>query len=288
MRIVVYSAAIALLPLLGCWTFDPWVPEDFPRDRLFQRPALPKPSQAVYIRWYDLSIPPDAVDALQDLWRETDEQIVPLELRPLLQANGFRVGVLADRLPASLRQRISQGNTPLQIYTLLVTPGKPHFQPMGSKQAFLTCPVHYLGECSVAEFPEAQPGLVLEITDRDTSCNRLTITPVIRHRQREAIKLLWAQEASWPTATGETETRFAFLNIAVNLSPKDILVIGANRGFERSLGSCFFDGPRIGETRLAVLRQALSMEKLPSPQENQGVFPNFAKSFATEEKGAKP
>lgn len=266
----------------GCWSLEPWLPQEFPRERLFSRTSWPYPDNAVYLRWYEFPLPMDQPRSLDDLWQQTDEQIVSPEFRPLLRANGLRLGLFTGRLPPSLRQHLSQTNTAPQVLSLLLQSGKEHFQAIGHKHNFLACPVHCSGECSVAEFADAQLGISLQAR-YDNNGVHLSITPSVRHRQAPSAKLLWAEPTPWPLITGETETRFAFLTITATLSPKDLLIISAARPQEPSLGTALFVDAQTKQVRVLVVRHLANTNRPASNQDYNSLFPNPANIFAQDE-----
>ncbi|MDW8223568.1 MAG: hypothetical protein RMJ82_11520 [Gemmatales bacterium] len=274
MRTIVVTSAITLIPLAGCWTVEPWLPQHFPHDRGFTRLNPTIPNNAAHLRWYELSLAREHLEVLDQLWRETDEQIVASEIRPLLRANGLRAGVLAGRVPIQLTEAISRAPSPPQLLTLFLPPGQSQFQPLGTRNPYLTCPISYAGESSVVEFSEAQPGLTLEWHTNSNGSREFTITPAIRHRPAMPVKFLWNQENCWPLATGESETLLAFLKMTVPLKPQDTLVLGAHLEKESSLGTCLFSDAERGCIRVILVRYAGGTDKGCTPNDYKSLFPN--------------
>ncbi|GBD35986.1 hypothetical protein HRbin36_01102 [bacterium HR36] len=281
------TASLTILLVASCWSLEPWLPEDISRAHLLNRMRWPIPKHAVHLRWYDLTLPIQNQEILEEIWREADEQILAAELRPVLRGNGLRVGILADRVPASLGQLVSQvGN--VQVLSLLLTPGQAHFQPLGARQDYLACPVSYGGECAIAEFASAQPGLCFEIREAGDSSLHLAVIPAVRHQPTTPAQWLWGNSSSWPLATGETETRLAFLAVNVQLSPKDLLVLGATNQPGPHLGAYLFNDPQLQCTHIILVRRLPKIEKNSPSKEYSSLFPSPGNSTSLEVGAAIP
>jgi hypothetical protein len=265
-------ALLTALSLLGCWNLDSWLPRDFPQQEFRKGLRLTLPDDIAAFRLYDIVFPLSAGASFALIWRDADEQIIPAHLRPLLRINGFRIGVLARADPAAWRNSDSCLSSPPKASRLLLRPGKTHFLAMSEPVAYLTCPVYYAGECSVAEFSQAQGGLLLEFLGRHEDGIGLRIEPVIRHQQSDATRLLLPGQSSWPLAVPLSETRFPFLAATLTLRPLETLLLGASREQVPSFGSTIFDDPQKGHTHLLLLSFVGDLERVSPARDNQALF----------------
>ena len=55
-------------------------------------------------------VPTDAIELLEDMWKDVDELHLPKDQRRRLSANGFRTGIVGTQLPDLVRQLLDQGN----------------------------------------------------------------------------------------------------------------------------------------------------------------------------------
>ncbi len=266
-------ALLAVFGLLGCWNLDSWLPHDFPQQEFRKGLRLTLPDDIAAFRLYDIAFPLAAGESLALIWRDADEQIIAAHLRPLLRSNGFRIGVLARADPAAWRNSDTYLPTPSKASQLFLRPGRSHFLAMSEPVAYLTCPVYYAGECSVAEFSQAQGGLLLEFLGRHEDGVGLRIEPVIRHQQSDATRLLLPGQSSWPLAMPLSETRFPFLAATLTLRSTETLLLGASREQVPSFGTTIFDDPHKGHTHFLLLSFLGDLERVSPARDNQALFP---------------
>ncbi len=55
-----------------------------------------------------VQMPADSDRVDEEIWREIDEQLLPLEVRRRLARNGFRCGLIGDQIPNAIRELLDQ------------------------------------------------------------------------------------------------------------------------------------------------------------------------------------
>ncbi len=193
----------------------------------------------------------------QDLWTLTDDQVVDLDRKALLQANGLRVGQVGGLTPARLQALLASDRScvnPRLIQThaehstrLSVGPPLPvcRFQihqdepaaPMRLEQA----------ECTLVVVPSLMPGGQV----------RLRFTPEIPHG-RPLLFPQPADRAAWVLGKQQPTESFPGLSWEVTLAPNEYVIVGGRYDRPETLGHQFFI--RTQETpprqRLLVIRTA--------------------------------
>ncbi|MCS7168540.1 MAG: hypothetical protein NZ914_13040 [Gemmatales bacterium] len=222
--------------------------------------------------------------ALEELWRQTDEQIVDAELRPLLRANGLRCGILAGTIPPALRSRLLSAPTAPQLFHFFLARGQAHFHPCGGPWRYLACPIYYAGESTIAEFSDAQLGLSFQWTNNKSNDEEFVVIPAVRHRLTNPAPFLWSEKNCWPLATGESETQLAFLKIPLALTTQQTLVLGAYLDKEPSLGSYLFQDPQTQQTRVLLVRLRADGDKATPGNDSSSLFPNPANRYQADDR----
>lgn len=274
-------AALPVLSMLGCWSLESWAPQDFPQHDFRKAFQLPLPADAAVFQLCDITLSQASRQVLQAIWDDADEQVLAAHLRPLLRVNGFRIGVLARGYGAGWPPPRMPASPPPKLFQLLLRPGKNHFLPMGDPIVYLTCPVYYAGESSVAEFTQAQGGLLLEMLDRQGEGVALRVEPVIRHQQTDPTRLLWPTQSAWPLTVQHSETRFPFLAASITLRPQETLLLGAHHESDRALGCILFDDPDHKQTHLILLSFLGGLDALRPGSESNTLFPQPAAPLRT-------
>ncbi|GIW98180.1 MAG: hypothetical protein KatS3mg111_1513 [Pirellulaceae bacterium] len=82
-------------------------PSARPTSPLAEPNGVPRPD-VVTIDTVTARFPDDQADALNELWNQLDESIVPIEQRQLLAQNGLRVGVVIGQLPPLIERRLQE------------------------------------------------------------------------------------------------------------------------------------------------------------------------------------
>jgi hypothetical protein len=193
----------------------------------------------------------------EGLWTLADDQVVDLDRKALLQANGLRVGQVGGLTPAGLQALLTSDRScinPRFIQThaerstrLSVGPPLPEcrFQirqdeppaPVQLKQA----------ECTLVVVPSLMPGGQV----------RLRFTPEVLHGQPFVLPQP-ADRAGWVLGKQQPTESFAGLSWEVTLAPNEYVVVGGRYDRPETLGHAFFirAGERPPRQRLLVIRTA--------------------------------
>ena len=266
-------AVLLVLSMLGCWSLESWLPQDFPQHDFRKAFQLPLPADAAVFQLCDITLSQAPRQVLQAIWDDADEQVIAAHLRPLLRANGFRIGVLARGYGNRWPPTVMPASPPPKLFQLLLRPGKNHFVPMGDPVVYLACPIYYAGESCVAEFSQAQGGLLVEMIDWQRDGVGLRVEPVIRHQQTDPTRLLWPTQSAWPLTVQHSETRFPFLAASITLRPQETLLLGANHENDRALGCILFEDPDHKQTHLISLSFLGGPEALRPGSKSNTLFP---------------
>lgn len=104
-RFLAVLPAWAIAGLAGCAPFQVAKEADTPKGLL---PAPRLALDSVMLEIAHAQIPLNDSATYDEVWKRTDEQMLPVELRQELAGNGLRCGILGNQLPAKLRQIIEQ------------------------------------------------------------------------------------------------------------------------------------------------------------------------------------
>lgn len=193
----------------------------------------------------------------QDLWTLTDDQVIDLDRKALLQANGLRVGQVGGLTPARLQALLTSDRSCINPrfiqmhaeHTTRLSVGPPlpvcRFQIRQDKPA---APERLeQAECTLVVVPSLMPGGQV----------RLRFTPEIPHG-RTLLLPQPADRAAWVLGKQQPTESFPNLSWDVTLVPNEYVIIGGRYDRPGSLGYQFFI--RTGETpprqRLLVIRTA--------------------------------
>ena len=93
---------ILLLAFVGC---SPWLKS--PSETPLLPPAITSP-ESVALEIAFVNVAADERSLEQQLWRQFDEQLFPVEFRRQLNANGLRAGMIGTQLPEELRKLVER------------------------------------------------------------------------------------------------------------------------------------------------------------------------------------
>lgn len=188
-------------------------------------------------------------------WRNADEQVVPLELRQALGANGLRIGVITGELPAEIADAF-QEHPPLKtidwvhfdlpegVQTPITV--RPRISPEESTEpSVVTLLVNRRGKVEGKDYADAN-GLITATADQKGSREvALRLVPSIQYGPKKAgytgIQNAGAfapQEFTFRSEQQEDARRD--LAVTLDIQPGQYVVIGCRAQQERSLGSFLF------------------------------------------------
>lgn len=201
------------------------------------------------------------------LWREVDEQHLPVDLRRRLAAQGLRAGVLGTQMPGWIKQRLAQQQKMLRIDEdsgaalvgedqkvchLQCRCGSPRAIDLGKQHPELA--IGEVGDEPSCTLRDAQCKLSLLTQPQGDGRVRVEVTPEIHHgpaRQR------WVGEGgSFRVDLSHDCRRFDDLTLAAVLAPGQTLIL-AGIPETAGLGQWYFAGEDgMPGQRLLLLRLA--------------------------------
>lgn len=191
-----------------------------------------------------------------ELWNYTDEQVVGLDRKGVLDGNGFRIGQIVGMPPGRLQALLTSERSCINPRRRLLPSGRSADQVLGPNWLHADFVVHHNGEAEEVSLDQAQ--FVLEVTPILAEDGRTTLRLVPKVQHGEAIP-------DWRPATDGSEWTFqmirphkAFtaLSCEVNVTSNSYIVVGANFEQPDSLGYRSFvqDQDGIPVQRLLVMR----------------------------------
>ena len=241
---------LCLVFVFGC---SPVTPNLTEKDNFLARPQMNPGSCAVEI--FFVRFPVSSPLGNDELWREIDETRVPAEARQLLWANGLRAGVVGAGLTPGIvsllglkglgeGDRRDQG--PITLAENL-TVAKRHLQlpPRDRREVLLGPQVEQL-TLFVAEkkgvrgrtFEQAQPILALMWSPVSQGQICLRVTPEVTFGQPQT--RYSAIEGHFRLDVVRPRESFLDLQVAVTLTPGEMLVVGCLPDRPGTLGHQFF------------------------------------------------
>jgi hypothetical protein len=213
-------------------------------------------------------LPADGQEAYEPLWNEIDEQQLPVEVRQRLEANGFRVGLAAARLPPLLESLLNLGDTPppkvdehrvelgkestIRGWKRQVREGEPREIVVNGQQTPLSRLAVLLrnddGEVSGEVFHKAKAIFIEKAFPQNGGRVRIELLPEIVYGDPHN-EFVPGEGGTFEFRVQSPRKVFDRLRIDATLSPGQILILGGRPEREGSLGSHYFteqgpDGPR--------------------------------------------
>jgi hypothetical protein len=176
----------------------------------------------------------------EDLWREVDDQVVPPEQRPVLQANGFRVATVSGSTPAGLHELLTSARSLVGARWVAVPPGKELFIPLSSGDGPIAYTVVHDRE-SVAFGPErVQCGLAVEVRPGEHGQTVIRCEPRVQYGVNQLLPRPNEERTDWTLQPTRPEEKFPHLAWEVALDPNEYILVGGLPRQEQSLGyHCF-------------------------------------------------
>jgi hypothetical protein len=200
----------------------------------------------------------------EELWRQVDEQDLPLEQRPRLTANGLRVGTLGGNVPAELQRLLTSEKECVKARRLTLRKGHEHFWSLARKTGQHSVRVIEDKETILQDVEDPEIGLVLCATVNDDGEPILHCEPRLRHGPSLRRLKPAGDLSDWTLLSGRSEEKYPHLAWEWSFARSEYGVIGGIVDQEKSLGWLGFvdlsDSPR---QRLLVIRTAGAQP--PSP-----------------------
>ncbi|HZY87052.1 MAG TPA: hypothetical protein VFE78_19610 [Gemmataceae bacterium] len=198
-----------------------------------------------------------------DLWQLADEQGVTLERKPVLEENGFRVGLVGGLLPAGLQGLLTAPRSCPDPHRLSVRAGNAAAVTLGSVWGPCRFEVRHGAEAAAVELADAQCVLEVVPTLTDDGRTLLHFTPHVRHGQPRMVPRATQDPSGWrrwECSASQPEEAYAVLSWELTVAPNEYVVVGTLLGKPDTLGQrCFAGGEGAeGVQRLLVLRTGRS------------------------------
>lgn len=192
----------------------------------------------------------------EGLWSCADEMVIAPELRELLAANGYRVGVLVGAPPEKLVQLLSSERSCIDRRGKSVPSGANVTQTLRTGDDATEGYLHLGKMRSALTFDRPRFGLELSPVAGARDLVRLTITPRYEDGDKTMNIKAVPEESKWEMEIARPHRLLAELAFSVALSANQVLIIGPRLEQEGSLGHHSFVHVRneIPTQRLLVLR----------------------------------
>ncbi len=171
-----------------------------------------------------------------DLWQDIDEQVIPLEKRPALEANGLRVGTINGSVPDRLFTLLTSEKACVHSRQISVTPGKPHFLALGPGDRPRALQLVQDGETLAVTLDRAQFGLAIASSTNDDGRTVLKFEPRVQHGSSQFLPRPSAERGEWSLLPGRPEEKYPRLGWEVALTANEFVVIGALPQQKQTLG----------------------------------------------------
>jgi hypothetical protein len=176
-----------------------------------------------------------------ELWRQADEQVVPLENKALLEENGFRVGQLGGLTPGELQTLLTTRGSGTDPRLLFIRAGKPQSLPLGPPRALCRFQVWQRGRPEQVRLADAQAALELVPSITNDGRLRLRFVPQVEYG-RSRLEMNPAEDNAGLVLQQQKPRRtYPGLAWEVVLAPNQYLIAGTRMDRPESLGyQCFF------------------------------------------------
>lgn len=265
-RGTIWLAFGTFVSLAGCstWTTNP-------AGKSLLQPARMSPDSVV-VEFAMLDLDGIAETRVTELWQEADEQLIPVETRQKLAAQGFRCGVVGNQLPSWVTEELVRQSKHLKldeseqtaVLSDLLTERRIQTRanqrrtvPVGLKCPELVVAPAETDPAPPQKFSEAQCHLSLVIAPQGDGQVALTLTPEIKHGQMHQ---RWVgQDGLFRLEASRDSMRFEELETVATLLPGQTLMLSAlanNGGLGRTFaGAAHGDSPCAGKIFLFRLAQ---------------------------------
>lgn len=241
----------------------------------------------VALELFFVRLPPDKAALAEALWSSVDEQVIELDVRRRLAANGFMVGRVGGQLPAAiidLLQITSEAPVqPLDEPPVIVPTKAPlvHrklvdvYQPdtpnrlivTGEREPHQKLVVLYRDEADGGvvrgqTFKNARGSLLTKVFPQADGRIQLDIVPEIEHGEPQR-QIEPAEGGTWTMQLVPPRETFDDLRLSATLVPGEILVFGCRGDRPGSLAEQFFT-----ERQADVLHQIVILIRVTQAKSN--------------------
>jgi hypothetical protein len=201
-----------------------------------------------------------------ELWTLADEQIIPLERKAALEANGFRVGQLGGNTPAGLLTLLTSERSNVNPRRFFLHAGQSTLVVLGPTTPRCSFQLQQDGEPANVALEKGQCAFQLVPSLAGDGCTRLQFTPLVRYGDKALVPRAapdgsgFLLQEEWPTKS------YASLGWEVTLTANQYVVVGARADHLESLGcQCFIRRTEsVPVQRLLAIRTCRMAAPLPS------------------------
>jgi len=258
----------ALLPLLACLCSGCLLPETAPDAAgpvVRMRPELHPDAVVMDIAVIERPLGDPFLN--QELWQRADQLVIDLERKPLLEANGLRVGQLIGLTPAELQHLLTSPRWCPQPYKRLLPSGQRHACCIEVLHPNCQYDVH-LGRTTLDEQVD-RAKFCFDVTPTHTADGRtkLLFTPKVETGEAVLPFQPSAHEGNWVYRVERPAKAYPELGFEVTLRPNEYLIIGPDITKINTIGHRAFveDEGLEPIQRLLVIRTARSTHSADEP-----------------------
>ncbi|MDR2762511.1 MAG: hypothetical protein LBB88_07935 [Planctomycetaceae bacterium] len=266
------------------------------RTPLLKDSDIPVNTAAVEI--FNIRITPETEQYLDNLWLETDEQVIPAQVRLNLFRNGIRVGIQGSLTSAALSRLINISDNPeSQQYINGIQreisvkdisrelPVSKQFQNLFPDMRIVLKPFDStIYETSLFEseggqiwgktYTNAQGQFALTTKPVEGGKVRFEVIPELEYGLPET--KMYSRQGIMFTETGKPRKVYESLKVSVDLLPGNWLILGPTSSDCRGTGKCFFvRGEEQIEQRIIAIRLInLKRPIIENSLSNKSIVPN--------------
>ncbi len=174
-----------------------------------------------------------------ELWNMVDEQALPLDQKPLLSANGFRVGTVGGNVPAELQTLLTHEPKDTAIRQaakieangatarrLTIKVGHPYFLTLGPADRPAKLKITRNDKVNRLDLTKTQFGLFIQPSVTETGETLLRFEPGVRHGDQNLTPEPNQDKSDWTLSSAKPEERFPHLGWEITLPPNEYLIVG--------------------------------------------------------------
>jgi hypothetical protein len=202
----------------------------------------------------------------QELWDCTDEQVVSLEHKAVLEDNGFRVGHVVGMTPGRLQNLLTSQRWCASHWRQILSAGKSATFTVGRTVPEFRYRLVEDGRPADVALEKAQAFLVVVPTLTADGRTRLKFTPQIQYGDPLRDWRPDPERQDWEVSCRRRSLTYPDLGWEVTLAPNEYLVIGAVFDNPQSLGyQCFVqEQDQAPVQRLLAIRTTRSTAEAPA------------------------
>jgi hypothetical protein len=200
------------------------------------------------------------------LWAFADEQVVALELKAVLEDNGFRIGQIGGITPSELQALLTSERSCINPRRIQMHAGKSTQVVLGPTAATCEFRIEGDGVQVPVNLDKAQCTLEVVPTLARDGHTKLHFLPQVLHGDLALLRKPAADLSGWTLQEERPTERYPALGWEVTLAPNEYIVVGARLERPHTLGqSCFVRADEAKPVqRLLVIRTSRVAEEDPA------------------------